>query len=78
MVCRIKLIFVQVVKVEVEQSCRLINILVIQGDKTISKIKWNGGCVGIDGDESAASLVVGSEITLNKVKQCTSNILAFY
>ena len=77
MVCRIKLIFVQVVKVEVEQSCRLINILVIQGDKTISKIKWNGGCVGIDGDESAASLVVGSEVALNKIEDSLTDSITF-
>ena len=67
------LVFVQVVQVEIEKPCRFIYVFVIQWNKTISKIERYSSCIGINREESTTSLVVGSEIQLDKVQQRAAN-----
>ena len=62
-----ELIFIQIVKIEIEQTSWLINILIIQGNKSVFEIKWNGCSISINCDKAASSLIINSKITLNEV-----------
>ena len=52
------LVFVQVVEVEIEQTCRLFNVLVIQRYEAVLEIERNGCSVGIDGDEARIVYII--------------------
>lgn len=72
-----ELVFVQIVEVEVEQSRRLVGILVVERDETVAEIEWNGCGVCIDRYESAACLVVDGEVELDESQQHAADIHAF-
>ena len=52
-VCGGGLVLVQFVEVEVEQSRRLVGILVVEWHETVTEIERDGCGVGIDGYETA-------------------------
>ena len=70
-------IFIQVVEVEVEQPCGFVGILFVEWHEAIAEVEGYGCGVGIDGDEAAAGLVVGSEVALDEIEQRTSDIHTF-
>ena len=72
------LVFVQVVKVEVEQSRRLVGILVVEWHEAVAEIEGYGCGVGIDRDETATSLVVGGEIEFDESQQHATDVHAFH
>ena len=67
-------IFVQVVEVEVEQPRGFVGILFVEWHEAIAEVEGYGCGIGIDGDEAAASLVVGYKIMFDEVKQQASNV----
>ena len=70
-------VFVQVVEVEVEQPRGFVGILFVEWHEAIAEVEGYGCGVGIDGDEAAAGLVVGSEVALDEIEQRTSDIHTF-
>ena len=62
------LVLVQIVEVEIKQSCRFVGILIVEGDEAIAEVERNGCGVGIDGNETAPGLVVGSKVALDEAQ----------
>ena len=61
-------IFVQIVEVKIKQTSWFVDVLIIKRNKSVFDIEWNSRRVSINGNESAACLVIDGKITFYEVK----------
>ena len=62
-------VLIQIIEVKVQQASRIVNIFIIEGNKSITQVERDCRRIRINGDKPASCLIVNRKVSFNEIEQ---------